>query len=185
MTANVFAAIQFDSQALESLKVYRAILLDAAPRTRIIPSENWHITLIFLGPTPRIDEAISILDAYEGRPLPLILGGFGTFGRGREKTLWVGVDPSPALVACQRRLRAAFQNAGFDVPDRAFKPHLTFTRRWPTKGAVSLDELRAAVQPITTEARSLQLLQSVQEEGKTRYIELFRKDLPDNNHPRD
>ena len=174
---NVFVAITLDDDVRERLRPYDAAVLDAAPRTRLVRSENRHITLAFLGETPRLDDAREALAAVNASAFELLIGGFGTFGRGSRQVLWVGVDRSPEIVACERAVRAAFERRNFTLPERAFTPHITLARGWNRKAAVPLDELRAAVQPLTMAVDRLSLLQTDHEDGHTVYRTLAEREL--------
>ncbi len=168
MIGNVFAAIQFDGETLEALESYRDHLLELAPRTRTTRPDNWHITLAFLGKLTEgeSERAVQVLEGFSGAPFEVRIGGFGTFGRGVSKTLWVGVDKSPALADCQRRLQRAYEEEGFLLPPRAFSPHITMCYRWSGKSAVSLDELRAGMPLITARVSQLVLLRTEQNDQR-------------------
>ena len=179
MASNVFAAIGFDAETMNALEGYRAAILQRAPRTRITHPENWHVTLVFLGKTDRIEDAVETLDRLDHGSFPVLIGGFGTFGKRDRRVLWAGVDPSPGLMDCQRTLQKLYRTAGFQLQERAFKPHITFSYKWDPRNQVDMDELRGAVAPIFTKISSVRLLISEPEQGRTHYRELFRKELHD------
>ena len=175
MPGNVFAAIDFDPETIDGLEHYRDILLEHAPRLRITRPETWHATLVFLGPLTDEEPAIRIMEEVPFKPFPLVLGGFGTFGRGSRRILWVGVERNPELIDYQRRLSLAFEEAGFPLEERAYTPHITFSRHWNPKASLDLDLLRSEVQPITTKVEHPVLLRSESDHGIPYHEELFRK----------
>ena len=87
------------------------------PGARWVPTENYHVTLRFIGETPRylaeeIDHALAALKAPS---FALTLGGIGTFAKGgRSQTLWLGVERSEptGAAAGQDRDRVAALRTG-------------------------------------------------------------------------
>ena len=114
--------------------------LDAAigardERLRWVPTEQWHLTLVFCGEVA--SEVVSELTERLARaaartsPLSVRLAGGGTFPKqaARARVLWVGVDgDTPALTRLAERCAAAARRSGVDLEDRAFRPHLTLAR---------------------------------------------------------
>lgn len=101
------------------------------PGARWVPVENYHVTLRFIGETPRhmaeeIDHALAALKA---RGFTLTLAGLGTFAKGgRSNTLWVGVERNPQLEHLQSKIETALQRCGLEPERRRFQPHLTLAR---------------------------------------------------------
>jgi 2'-5' RNA ligase len=101
------------------------------PGARWVPPENYHITLRFIGETPRhiaqeIDHALVTL---RGRGFDLTLAGVGTLGKsGRVAALWAGVERNPALEHLQTKIETALQRAGLAPERRRFLPHVTLAR---------------------------------------------------------
>ena len=98
---------------------------------RWVPSDNYHLTLRFLGEVERPD-ARDIDDALAALRMPrfeLSLAGIGSFGEGRRlRSLWVGVDRHPALTRLQAGVERAVVRAGRPRETRRFKPHVTLAR---------------------------------------------------------
>ena len=166
---NVFVAITLDARARELLRAYDEVVLEAAPRTWLVRSENRHVTLAFLGETPRMDDAMEALAAVHAPAFTLWIGGFGTFGRGSRRVLWAGIERSPEIVACERAVRGVYGARGFPLEERAFTPHITLARGWPRKAPLDLPALRAAVEPIAMPVDAIKLLQTDREDGHTVY----------------
>ena len=100
---------------------------------RIVPPENHHLTLAFLG---EIDEcgaetAIAAIDeACAGRP-PVFLEpkGLATFGRGKERTLVLELDGNPEVRALATAVREHLSEHWVSFDEKAFRPHITLARR--------------------------------------------------------
>jgi RNA 2',3'-cyclic 3'-phosphodiesterase len=98
---------------------------------RWVPPENYHITLRFIGETPRhtAEEIDLALAGLRGRAFSLSLAGVGTLDKaGRVAALWVGVERNPALEHLQGKIETALQRAGLPPERRRFAPHLTLAR---------------------------------------------------------
>ena len=87
--------------------------------------ENLHLTLAFIGEYPDPDAVLDVLCAVPFRPFELRLSGVGAFG----DLWWLGLERSPGLEACVRRLRRALAEAGIPFDGKRFSPHITLVRR--------------------------------------------------------
>jgi RNA 2',3'-cyclic 3'-phosphodiesterase len=100
---------------------------------RAVPPRNWHLTLRFLGDTPR-DRSTALMDALRdaelGAAFELSLAGLGAFPRpARATVLWVGVgDGRREIAALAGAVERAARTAGFAAEEKPFSPHLTVSR---------------------------------------------------------
>jgi RNA 2',3'-cyclic 3'-phosphodiesterase len=114
-----------------SLKERLASLAGGLPGARWVPTENYHLTLRFIGETPghqaeEIDHALAGLRA---RRFLLTFSGVGTFNKGgRTTALWAGVERNPQLDLLRGKIETALQRAGLDPERRRFSPHVTLAR---------------------------------------------------------
>jgi 2'-5' RNA ligase len=98
---------------------------------RWVPPDNYHITLRFIGETPRhrAEEIDLALAAMRGRAFALTLRGVGTLEKGgRVTALWAGVERNPGLDHLQGKIDTALQRAGIPTERRRFSPHVTLAR---------------------------------------------------------
>ena len=123
------------------LKLRLSMLCSGIPRVKWVDPGNFHLTLRFIGEVGEdvagdIDEALARLRA---RRFTLQIAGTGVFGGGEKpRSLWVGVERSPELVALRDKVEQALIRAGLPPEPRKFAPHVTLARlRDPP-----LDELR-------------------------------------------
>ncbi len=101
------------------------------PGAKWVPSENYHITLRFIGETPayRAEEIDHALTALKARSFELTLAGLGTFAKsGRSTALWVGVERNERLDRLQSKVETALQRIGLEPERRRFAPHVSLAR---------------------------------------------------------
>jgi 2'-5' RNA ligase len=160
----------------------------AEPRSEVrwVRLDGLHLTLRFLGPTPRdrVDAVAASVDATaRGEPpIRVALSGAGAFpSPGRPRTLWLGVaEGADRLAGLARRLDGALEAAGWPPVDRPFRPHLTLARadgrrEGPLVARRLADE--AARLGVRFEVDRLVLYESVTGSGPARYVPLHEAAL--------
>lgn len=98
-------------------------------RGRVLPAENLHLTLAFLGPVDAEQEAcvIARVEGVRAAPFELVLDQAGLWRR--SGILWVGASQTPeALLALTTDLNAALGTCGYQPDTRPFKVHVTVAR---------------------------------------------------------
>lgn len=114
-------------------------LMDGVDDARWQDDDQLHLTLRFVGDveTHVADDLAEALSAISFAPFPLVLRGTGTFERkGRVHTLWAGVDPSPGLLALQKKVERRCVAVGLVPETRKFHPHVTLARLNSSTGPV-------------------------------------------------
>jgi 2'-5' RNA ligase len=122
--------------AIPATSELREALQDLARVGRAVkatPPENLHLTLKFLGETPRsqVDEiAEAIREAAEAVLAHSIqLAGLGAFPNGtRPAVVWAAMSPAEHLERLAVRLDQQLEPLGFVPEARPFLPHLTLAR---------------------------------------------------------
>jgi len=111
-----------------------------------VNSENWHITLVFLGSTDEsvlpeiqelIEESFASIAAFSTRLT--VPGVFPNFNN--PKVLWLGIESIQALISAQIRLVEKLQQNGFVLESKPLKPHLTLARIKNASHRTSLNSL--------------------------------------------
>jgi 2'-5' RNA ligase len=102
-------------------------LQSGLPGARWRPEDNLHLTLHFIGEVDRhgLFDIHSALSGIEAPGFDMRLSGCGFFGKDKPRTLWVGVEPAPALVHLQTKIGTALGRVGFPTEKRKFTPHVT------------------------------------------------------------
>jgi 2'-5' RNA ligase len=102
----------------------------------MVPTENWHLTLRFLGETStgQLDTVRRDLrSANLGRAFVLVFTGLGAFpSAGRARVLWLGTSAgADSLGSLAAAVEGVVGAAGFPPEARPFKAHLTLGRMNP------------------------------------------------------
>ena len=116
----------------EALRDTLSMLERGIPDARWIESDNYHVTLRFIGEVAgdRAEDVDSALVAVRARPFALSLAGVGHFGKLRKaRSVWAGVEANDAAEPAPGRRRNPPSCApGFPAEARRFRPHVTLAR---------------------------------------------------------
>lgn len=132
----LFIAVNLPSLLSKSLGKECSALSATLNFAKWTHSEDYHITLQFLGDTPKpsIPDLLAALKEVTStcKPFQLLLTEWGTFGRPEApKVLWAGVSGEMEKLAdLQKRVISATRPLGFIPEAREFKPHLTLARKY-------------------------------------------------------
>lgn len=164
----LFLAVPFPPEVRSHLAEAQRQLRAQGVQANFSRPENLHLTLAFLGETPRCRDAARAMAAAQDRCFPLTLGGFGHFG----DVLWMGVEPCPALTDLATSLQARLREAGFALEDRPFRPHITLARRARCPQPPQLH-----LPPLTMTVDRMVLMESLRQEGRLVYRVVQEKRL--------
>ena len=133
----LFVAIRLSPEMRDALADLQAQMRAQRVAGNYTPDENLHLTLAFIGDYPDPEDV----------PLPdftlfeISLSGYGCFG----DLWWAGIEQSPPLEACVRRLRRALSDAGIPFDKKRFSPHITLARRAQGHPALTVPEVSMRV----------------------------------------
>ena len=164
----LFIAVPLTEQA-------RARISAALPSLpgRVVPAQNWHFTLRFLGDTSaRARDALvgTLRTTRLGSMFSIRFDGLGAFPRVRRaRIIWLGVtDGAQQLITLAETIESAARRSGFAAEKRPFKPHLTLTRVEPPRAVTDV----LASQPpmgITMPVTETALVRSLLGAGPAKY----------------
>lgn len=133
-------------------------------RGRAVPTENFHITLAFLGNVDARQRACieEMAGAIDCPSFDVTLDRTGHWGRSRVLSLVPGSSPAP-LNRLAEALQAGASACGLSLDSRAYRPHLTLMRKVAFAPEVSV------VAPIHWPVSGFALLRSVPVPQGVRY----------------
>lgn len=144
----LFIAVRLPRKQRELLEKSASRLSGEMKFAKWTHSEDYHVTLQFLGDTPKenIPELLTSLKGISGK-LPsfqLNLDDWGTFGpASAPRVLWAGVSGElDKLKELQRSVVSATGPLGFISESREYNPHITLARRYRDQQPFSMERLQ-------------------------------------------
>ena len=143
-TERLFVAIPIPSEVRHAVDDWRAGL-DLPGR--LVPAENLHITLRFIGDAEQVEKerlTAALDEADLLQPFSIRIGGLGGFPKLSKATVaWAALEgPDDQLVSLASVVDEAVASAGFGYEDRPFYSHLTVARIRPQRDLRALDSAR-------------------------------------------
>lgn len=129
----LFVAIPLPAALQTALAATQRKLARTRAHVAWIPPTNIHLSLVFLGDTPR-DQLDALAESLRGpaagcAAFDFTVRGVGTFGRpGSPRVIWAGVDAPAALRSLQANIQRAIAACGCTLDARPYTPHITLGR---------------------------------------------------------
>jgi len=163
----LFIAINFTEDLKDALADAASELKAAARRGRTTRWENFHLTLVFIGETDRVDDILDVMEEAACEPVRVSLSEAGVFkGRGGDLH-WIGVENTPELKKLANSLADGLRSDGFDIEKRRFTPHITIGRE-----IVLASEPNILVRRASMTADHMSLMRSDRIDGRLVYTEI-------------
>ncbi len=135
----VFLAVPVPVEIKHALN---AVLADMQIPGKLVPPENWHVTIRFLDVIDVVtyERFVSEMDPPAETSFRLALDGFGAFPNPRKATVfWAGVGQgSEQLAVLNEQAEEGAVSAGVLPEERPFHPHLTLSRVRPPADVQSI-----------------------------------------------
>ncbi len=145
----------------------------AASGGRLVPRENLHVTVAFLGDVERsrLAELGPIAERSTAAAFELVLDRIGYWPHNRIVHAGAALTPA-ALTMLYETLTLGLAQAGFHTEARAYRPHVTLLR--DARGAPAA----TGVEPLAWRVDALVLAASARSQGRQLYRPLQRWTLP-------
>lgn len=166
-SARLFLGLELSDEARNALTDVRQRLEECGVQGKLYAAPLYHLTLCFLGNTPRskIPLISSLMDSLDAEPFSLTLHGTGSF---KGSILWAGVQPSQSLMDYQASLAEALRNAGFPLEEGEYRPHITLGRQ------VKFPVPSVHVPEVSFQVRHATLFESTRIDNVLTYVPLYR-----------
>ena len=122
----LFTGLEIPDDIRESLSMLRGGL----PGARWIDSENYHLTLRFIGDVDDVvaREVVYMLGKIRRGGFELRIDGVSSFGGRKPRAVVATVAASPAVMELQAEHERLMQRIGIEPEGRKFTPHVTLAR---------------------------------------------------------
>ena len=164
----LFVAINFSKDVKKALLAAIDELKGQAVSGNFTSPDNLHLTLAFIGESERASAICGAIGRCAVPPFDLAVSGGGHFGN----LYWAGIENNPKLKALAKSLQNDLCENGFDIENRAFKPHITLARQLEANKPVSINVKRTAM----TVSR-ISLMKSERINGRLTYTEVYGREL--------
>ncbi|WP_287588640.1 RNA 2',3'-cyclic phosphodiesterase [Candidatus Borrarchaeum sp.] len=144
-----FLAIDIDEHLFDKIREIQDSLIQIKDDLRLVPLENIHITLEFLGnlPPSMVDEISRIMQAISLEPFNLEFKGVGIFNPKFIRVVWIGTgDGSKNAISLAEDLKKRLKTLGVRITKKRFTPHATIAR---VKSKRNTRELARSIQELS------------------------------------
>ncbi len=173
----LFIAIPLPPDVRRELSAAQQRLMGVCPEGRFVPSENFHITLHFIGESADMaGAALACDEAVRGiHPFVLRLSDYGSFARGRARTGYIGLSGDmDELYRLHETLTAALRAHGFACEQKRLTPHITLARELTHGSSVPEMEFPITGSGAAFTASQLVLFESRNVRGRMVYSPLHK-----------
>ena len=116
----LFIAISLSDEIRKSLVKTQDFLSRHGIRGSLVPRENLHMTLTFIGEHPDPDQVLEVMENVDFPAFSITLNDIGIFN---NNVLWAGVHESEPLQKLVKNLRYELAKADIPFDRKAFMPH--------------------------------------------------------------
>lgn len=175
----LFIAINFSEEEKASIDSISKILEENASQGRLVGKEHMHLTLEFLGDTPKekLKSIKKAMDRVDSRAFTMELSQLGYFKRRDGNIYWLGIRDNPLLMDLQGELHNLLAQEGFQLQNRPYKPHITLGRRVRLKGDFKPEILTRQIGKVRIQANSIDLVKSEFRDGRLVYTIVYSREL--------
>ena len=169
----LFIAISFEEDIVEQIAEVQRRLCEALETGVPVPTENMHLTLVFLGEIDEDDLVAveDVLDDVQSRlNFDLVfdrVDTFGSHGKSPDSTTWwLGAQPSKQLDHLQKEIADKMARLGVELERRAFVPHVTLVRHASSRAREDAEQTmqelaeKLSAHPITARVNAYCLMES-------------------------
>ncbi len=180
MEENIRAFVSIELPDRVKSELFRVANSLNSPEIRVVAREHLHMTLFFFARMndDQVKEIIRALESIEQESFEAIVTGFEVFNSKHPGVVFAKVDDKGALSKMFEAMEPSVLDAGLDIEEREFTPHITVarTRRFDKhtieriEGFVNEAKISCAFAPV-----SITLKQSILTSTGPIYKEIYSK----------
>lgn len=175
----LFIAINFDNEVKAQINEISNKVKSNSIQGKFVSDEHLHLTVEFLGEVQhkRLDIIKEIMNQLDFETFTLCLTKIDYFKRPEGNIYWLGIEYNDILFNINKKLHQSLINKGFQLEDRAYKPHITIGRKVKLNDNFNTIELDEFLRKIKIGVNNIDLMQSEFINGKLKYSVLYSKVL--------
>ena len=171
-----FIGVPIPPEAKKKLKVQSWPGLSRYKEEKLVPQNNWHYTLAFIGQLDdeNLDALKSLLQVYAwGKSFKIGIRNFGAFPNLNEgRILWAGCDRGrEEITALALTLRRQLDDMHIKYDDKPFVPHITLARMRSAKNLTRLADNGKMKQEVIFDVNEIVLYDSEKQKSPYAVIE--------------
>ncbi len=173
----LFVAINLPKDIVDKLYEGVVYLKNNSLHSNPSKKENLHLTLAFIGETPKVKNAVSALKKINPSPFELAIDGFGEFSSKDGSICFAKVKENSALSGTAKAVRDVLTAYEFDIDTKPFKPHITLCRQFAPAPTFDKEQICRILPKMSVPVREISLMRSDRINGRLVYTEIFKKVL--------
>ena len=166
----LFISINFDETTKQNLVSVQNNLLKTGSG-RIVPRDNLHLTLVFIGEVndDSVASVCNTLKTVEFSRMEIKVGRVGYFPESKE-LIWAGIEGNRYLNDLQNRICISLEESGFRFVKNRFFPHITLVRNYHSEKVFNSRSVFR--KPFSFTADSFSLMSSELDKDGPKYTEI-------------
>lgn len=133
MSTHYFLAIRFNAcvnQQIHHIQTTIKTTIGTEVYKLWVHPLDYHVTLHFLGELEQIEDIMELMTGIELLPFSLMFSKINGFGKtDMPRVLYLEPDINTTLTALYHAIQLQLEKRGYNVSNRAFKPHLTLAKK--------------------------------------------------------
>ena len=166
----IFYALNFDTDDKQKMSYYRDLLKDNCDKGSFVDTDNFHLTLEYIGEVEDVEDYIGVLDSIDLLSLTITICKLATFDKKNKKIFWLGINENQKLNAIVQDVRLHLSKK-LKTEFGTFTPHITLARN------VVGDEFTLDVEEFEIKVKSVALFESKRVDGVLVYEPLKERSL--------
>ncbi len=168
----LFVAVNFSVEIKDAISEVTDIIKRCSLKGNITGTENFHLTLAFIGEAPSYHASLRAVQSVKFEPFKISIDKLGFFRRNGGDICYLAFKASKELNAVQKDLCNALRNEHVGFDEKEFRPHLTLAREFIPDKSFSVENINKSLPESEIEVTGISLMKSERINGKLTYTEI-------------